>query len=379
MPSSSFRLRFVIALLGGGVAFASSVDLKPVLPKHRVEQVILDSAHETGMNYLAFPSLLPNGPDEVLIAFKRGFRHGGDKESRIEMLRFDTAKNLVRDRQIVAQEPGIIHQMGEWVRFPNGDVAVYMDVQTLGADGRNYRAGMRENRSHDGGRTFAGLRKSRQVDGREYGYPFDFIVEGQTTYMLVMAFGYRPGDRWSVDVLKSTDNGASWSFVRNLAEEFNIPQTESAFIRHDDGFIVASISYDRGLSTRLHRTDGDFKLRHQVDLTGKYPFIEHSIGRPRLFKRDGNLYLLGRNWGYREPNRRRMELALFRIDPATLEVTQWSILDNPERADVTDGYYAVPYFREINGETFLNLITYKGLNGQPPDIVRLQYRWNEIR
>ena len=375
--SPFFRLGLV--LLGGGVASAAGPDLQPVLPKYHLEQVLLPSADEVGMKYLAFPTLVAGGPNEVLISFKRGFKHGGDKESLIEVIGFDTAKNLVRSRQVVARDPGFIHQMAEWVRFPNGDLAVYMDVQTLGADGRNYRAGMRENRSLDGGRTFVGLKKSPLVGGREYGYPFDFIVEGDTTYMLVMAFGYRPGERWSVDVLKSTDNGGSWTFVRNLAEEFGIPQTESAFIRHGDGFIVATVGYDQNLMGRLHATDGNFKVRHQVELTRKYPFIERSIGRPRLFKRDGNLYLLGRNWRTTEPHGSKMELALLKIDPATLAVTQWAMLDNSERASVTDGYYAVPYFTEVDGSTRFNLITYKGVNGLPPQIIRLEYLWNEIR
>jgi hypothetical protein len=66
------------------------------------------------------------------------------------MLRLDTARNVITARQVVVQNSRFIYQMCEWVRFPNGDLAVYFDVQTLGHDGRNFRAGMRENRSHDG-------------------------------------------------------------------------------------------------------------------------------------------------------------------------------------------------------------------------------------
>lgn len=375
----SHLLRLSLVFAGGGLALAADSGLKPVIPKYHLEQVILPSADEADMKYLAFPTLLPAGPNEVLVSFKRGYKHGGDKEAQIEAFRFDTAKNVASQRQVIAYDAGFIQQMAEWVRFPNGDIAVYMDVQHLGADGRNYRTGMRENRSRDGGKTFEGLKKSPLVDGRECGYPFDFIVEGNTTYMLVMGFGYRPGERWSVDVIKSTDNGGSWSFVRNLSTEFGIPQTESAFIRHGDGFIVSTVGYDQNLMARLHETDGNFKVRRQVELTRKYPFIERSIGRPRLFKRDGNLYLLGRNWRTTEPHGSKMELVLLKIDSASLAVTQWAILDNLERASVTDGYYAMPYFQERDAQTYLSIITYKGLDGRPPQIIRLEYLWNEIR
>jgi hypothetical protein len=192
---------------------------------------------------------------------------------RRAVLRFDTVRHAATARQILAQDPGYIYQMGEWVRFPNGDVAVYFDVQTLGHDGRNYRAGMRENRSRDGGRTFAGLKPSPRVDGREYGYPFEFIVQGNTTYLLVMAFGYRPGDRWSVDVIKSDDNGGSWSFVRNLTAEFGGHRiNESTFLPWDDGFLVSTRGYDQ--RQRVYRTDGSFRMLAEADLTQGNVFME---------------------------------------------------------------------------------------------------------
>jgi hypothetical protein len=309
------------------------------------------------------------------------------------MLRLDTVRNVVTARQVLARNPGLIYQMGEWVRFPNGDIAVYFDVQTLGHDGRNYRAGMRENRSGDGGRSFEGVKQSPHVDGREYGYPFDFIVQGNTTYMLVMAFGYRPGGRWSVDVIKSEDNGRSWTFVRNLTEEFGGHRiNESAFLPWDNGFLVTTRAY--GDSQRLYRTDAQFRKLAEIDLSATHPFMESHIGRPRLFTRDGGIYLLGRNWRTADTGGKRqelagtgrlvggpgwMELALFRIDPATLHIARWVILDNAERAKVTDGYYAVPYFQERSERTWFDVITYRGLDGAHPDIIRLEFDWNEVR
>ena len=127
-------------LLLSGITSALGDELAPVIPRYRVTQVVLASADQQGMTYLAFPSLLRTNPNEALIAIKRGYRHGGDNEAVGEMLRLDTARNAITDRKVVAQDPGLIYQMGEWVRFPNGDIAVYFDVQTLGHDGRNYRA-----------------------------------------------------------------------------------------------------------------------------------------------------------------------------------------------------------------------------------------------
>jgi hypothetical protein len=46
---------------------------------------------------------------------------------------------------------------------------------------------------------------------------------------------------------------------------------------------------------------------------------------------------------------------------------------------LTDGYYAVPYWQEHGRKTYFNVITYKALGGAPPDIVRLEYDWDEVR
>jgi hypothetical protein len=91
------------------------------------------------------------------------------------------------------------------------------------------------------------------------------------------------------------------------------------------------------------------------------------------------VYLLGRNWRTTEPQGRRMELGLFKIDPATLQITRWVLLDNIERANVTDGYYAVPYFQERDGKTWFNVINYRAFDGAHPDMVRHEFDWNEVR
>jgi hypothetical protein len=177
-----------------------------------------------------------------------------------------------------------------------------------------------------------------------------------------------------VDVIRSDDNGKAWRFVRNLTKEFgDIPINESSFARHGDGFIVAARGYDN--RQWLLKTDGAFHLKLKADLTSANSFIKSYVGRPRVFARDGGWYLLGRNWTDDGP----MRLSLFRFDPETLAITKHVVLDNAEGGNVTDGYYAAPWWRMREGRTYFNLVTYKGIDKRSPDIVRLEFDWEEVR
>lgn len=334
------------------------------------------------------------------MSFKRGHRHGGDTEASLELLRLDGRTREPGKPEPLAAIEGRIMQMGEWVKFPNGDIANYIDAQVLDAEGRNQRIGLVGVRSTDGGRTFGPAERVGEVDGVEYGYPFSFLVEGETTWMLVMGFSNLAGGysvhpprphAGPVCVLRSDDSGHSWRFVRNLTREFGDPPiNESFFARYRDGFLVVTRGYDH--RARLHLTDGDLVVAKQVDLTETYPFIQSYIGRPRLVVRDEAFYLIGRNWTH-EPNAKTgpagsdgapsypaaMKMCLFRIDPDELTVVSYAVLDNEEEANVTDGYYPAPYFREKDGEPFLYLVDYKAVNQAPPQIVEFEYRWAELR
>jgi hypothetical protein len=178
----------------------------------------------------------------------------------------------------------------------------------------------------------------------------------------------------SVDVIRSDDNGESWRFVRNLTKEFgDIPINESSFARHGDGFIVAARGYDN--RQWLLKTDGAFRLKRKMDLTSATSFIKSYVGRPRVFTRDGGWYLLGRNWTDKGP----MRLSLFRFDPETLAIARHVVLDNAEGENVTDGYYAAPWWRTQEGRTSLHVVTYKGIDKRSPDIVSLEFDWEEVR
>lgn len=336
--------------------------------------------------YLAFPSLLRVSADEIWVAYKAGRSHATDPGAAAEVVRHGLSTGTTKLIQRLPAPPPKLYQMSEIARLPDGTIALHIDVQSIGWDSRHYRSGAEVIRWDETRQSFGEAVPMEAVNGILYGYPFDFISEGRTTWQLIMAFGYhQPGGRWSVDAIRSEDSGRSWSFVRNLTEEFGgIRGNESGFVRHADGFIVTTRGYDR--IERLHRTDGEFRVRHQVELTGNYAFLNGYIGRPRLFIRDGHGYLIGRNWtrptgssAPRGTTPAEMQLCLFRFDLETLALTSCVVLDNAENQQVTDGYYAVTTFSGTGEDTRLHVITYKALNHQPPDIVRFDYRWSEVK
>ena len=358
---------------------AKESPIAPLIPRHRTRQVLVSSADMAGKTYLAFPSLIRTSHKEVLISFKRGFRHGGDGEADLDLVRFDTQANLVLEHRTLGHIDRIVLQMGEWVRYPNGDIANYVDAQLTGVKKVSYRTGICGWRSTDGGKTFGPLEEFGVVHGVEYGYPFQSLCIDRSVYLLVMTFEYLQGRKGSVDVIRSDDNGTSWRLVRDLSHEFgDVPINETTFVRHGDGFLVSTRGYDE--RQRLHRTDSDFAVLDQVDLTERYPFIQRHVGRPRLFEKDGRYYLMGRNFTGLTA-KEYMKECLFRIDPDTLEIVSWAILDNHEEGRVIDGYYPVCYWQERDGREWFNVIDYKSTAGccPGPDILRFEFDWDEVR
>jgi hypothetical protein len=336
-----------------------------------------------GFRYSAFPSVLRAAPDEVLIAFKAGRSHATDAGAAMEVVRHTLSTGATQlVQRLVAPVPKL-YQMGEWSRFPDSSLALYLDVQGVGWDGRHYRTGAEMARWDPARGALGPVQPLPPIGGVLYGYPLDFVHEGKTTWHLSMAFGYHlPGGRWSVDALRSDDSGRSWRLVRNLAEEFGgLRINESGLARHGSGFLVATRGYDR--IARLHRTDGEFRMQRQVDLSGRHPHIHDVIGRPRLFVRDGQGYLIGRNWTKGDKGRTAagnpMQLCLIRFDPESLEVNSVVVLDNAERQPVSDGYYAAAEFSGEGEGTRMHVITYKATGGQPPDLVRYDYRWADVK
>ena len=379
-PTSALGFAFTLGLAALPLWAA---DPAPRIARRHAEQVLVSaSTQPPEFRYTAFPSLLRTGADEVWIAFKAGRSHATDAGAAMEVVRHTLSNGATKLLQRLGAPAPKIYQMGELTQLPDGQIALYLDVQAVGWDARHYRSGAEVIRWDPTRGAFGHPEALAPIGGVLYGYPLDFISEGRTTWQLIMAFGYHlPGGRWSVDAVRSEDSGRSWTLVRNLSTEFGgLKINESGLVRHGDGFIVTTRGYD-GIA-RLHRTDREFHVRQQVELSGKHPLINNIIGRPRVFVRDGNGYLIGRNWTRPKgsgPGANPMQLCLIRFDPETLAVTSVVVLDNAENNNVTDGYYAVTTFTGAGPETLLHVFTYKALGGKPPDIVRFDYRWAEVK
>lgn len=382
-----------------------AADLPPLIPYYKYVQTLVPSAGLDDKNYLMVPVLLRVSESDLLVGYKRGYSHYNDREADFEILHLNPVTQRVSPDKIDLHQPELNFQNGEFARFANGEIACYLDVQASGTHDKKpqaVRLGVLQYRSRDGGPTFHDAGKLGLVDGVEYGYVFDAITSGQTTWLLAMTFGNLPGGKsvpdslphhaGSVDVIRSVDNGKSWHLVKSLSHAFgNIAINESSFVQYKDGFLVAARGYDN--RQWLSQTDGDFNLRKQVELNSIYPFIRSYIGRPRLFGQDGHFYLLGRNWtspgsmrpyGDNQQSARiaknsPMKLSLFRVDPETLGITKHTILDNAENENVVDGYYAMPYWQNRKGHPYLNIITYKRSFNRLPDIVRLEFDWDEVK
>ena len=343
----------------------------PPTPNYKIEETIVSYRGTGTMDYLGFPAIVPSGDHEIMLSYKRGTDHGWDPGSQLEIIRFDLQSGQPIQEPIQLGIPDRIMEMGEWVRFPDGTLGTYIDAQKTDNDRNAIRIGLRGATSRDNGNSFGPLERVGIIDGVEYGYLFESAIVGKRLYALIMTFEYLAGGRRSVDALYTDDNRASWHFIRNLSEEFgNIRINESSLIPYKNGFLVATRGYDN--MARIHQVDMKFNLIQEANITESNTSMSSYIGRPRLFSYDGAYFLIGRNWP--APNRELpMELALIRFDPETLSIEKHFVLDNEEQGDVTDGYYTCPILVDTGEKKLLNVFTYKGLFGNSPDIMRLQF------
>lgn len=383
------------------VAAGWAADVRHVVPVYQYAQTLVAAEDMDERRYLAFPVTVRLDDGTILAGFKRGYAHAFDREASFDLLRLDPRTQRVRRQEPPLHRAGVNLQNGEFVRFANGDIACYVDAQAPrrepGSD-EAIRMGLLEFRSTDGGRTFRDVGRVGPVDGVEYGYVFEALTEGTTTWMLAMTFANLPGGRsvsparpkaGAVVVLRSEDHGRTWRFVKDLTATFGGALNESTFMRYDDGFIFVCRPYAE--SQPVIVTDGVFNVRRRVDLAERYDFVAKGIGRPRLFARDGRFYLLGRNTfklgatplpgrpAPATPALNRMRLSLLRFDPRTLAVEQHVVLDNAENQSVISAYYATPYWATRQGRAYFNVVTYKQVSGRMPDIVRFEYHWDEVK
>lgn len=155
--------------------------------KTKYEKVLRASEDLNQWSYLAFPSVLQINPSTILISYKRGQAHGGDPGAKLEIMRYDIINEKEIETRIIGDIDELIFQMGEWVKFPNGDIANYIDVQKIVPTPgyrKNHRTGIYYSRSQDGGKTFGAMRKMQSVNGIEYGYAFEDIIVGPQVYLL---------------------------------------------------------------------------------------------------------------------------------------------------------------------------------------------------
>jgi len=396
---------FLTSLLGLALSPVAPLlaDVPELVPYYQYAQTLVAGQEMDAQHYLAFPVMVRTGTEELLIGYKRGFSHAFDKEADLDFIRFNPVTERLCPQRTSLHRDHVNLQNAEFVRFGNGDIACYVDAQQPEREkgsAEATRLGLIEFRSTDGGRSFKDLGKMGLVDGTEYGYAFDAITEGQTTWMLAMTFANLPGGKavapprqragW-VAVLRTDDFGHRWHCLKDLSKEFSLPLNESAFLRYGEGFIFVCRPYARHQPVIV--TDGQFTVMRQVDLIAEHPFVGQGMGRPRVFEKDGQYYILARNTyklGAAPPplgradsvdnaKSNRMKLGLLRFDPETLTVTKHVILDNAENHNVISGYYAVPWWQARAGKVYFNVVTYKQINGRFPDILRLEFDWDEVK
>lgn len=355
-------------------------------PKSKISQTILSHKDVMGKNYLAFPALLRLSDDQVLITFKRGTSHGSDKEADCDLITFNTVSNKIVQHQTLGSIPDKKFQLTVPVRLASGEIRYYTDMQNQGQDNKNYREGMHYTEAYVAGKA-PKWRKLDLIGGIEYGYPFDFIVEGKVVNMLAMSFGYRPGSTWSVAVLRSDDGAKSWKFVKDITAALGGGAiNESSFVKVGSDYFVVCRGY-LPQTTRIARFDAKFNLLKVADLTGKDKTLSNTIGWPRIFYKDNQLYIMGRIWpnipGQPLPiqGMKDSRLGLMRINPELLAVEKIALLDNADAAEpVKDAYYAAPYWQTVGGVSWFNAITYKSVGtAEAPDIIRLAFPWHEVK
>jgi hypothetical protein len=380
---------FVLAVAPfSGLSAAGEIPLR--VPPYKVEEILVDSRGADGnARYPAFPALVALDDERVLVTFKDGSGHVNDPGAEVGTMTLNLRTGERREGPRLVPPRPYLFQCAEPVRMSDGRLAFFIDTQMIGPEPRHYRVPMRWAWSVDEGRKLSAPEVFPVVDGTGYGYPQEGLTVGGRTYVMLMSFGYLEGGKWTMDIVRTDDVGRTWSHVRDLAVELNVPGfNEGTMLPYGDGFLIASRDYVQ--HARLHEVDAEFRLRRQVDLTESSPWVQSYLGRPRLFRHEDAIYLIGRNWtrpdgapGVRGADnplgfRRAQQLCLFRIDPATLLPEDVWILDNAEESAVSDGYYAVVRTTGAGPDARLHVITYKGVGGAAPRLLRLEYRWSDF-
>ncbi len=321
------------------------------------KETILLSAGDEKNRYCAFPSIAEeNG--HILCVWKQGAGHlAGGYAAYLEM----TADGQILRSGPAAEEEGTILQNAELVRMQDGSTVCWIDRQ----DRNNKRLGAKAYRW-----TPAGFEQVPGIltdtDGKRYGYVFDGLYRSGRYYLLAMTFPELDPvlNRKTVELLSSEDC-RNWRDDLCLDSVCGLPLNESSFAVIGDTLFILCRSY-RKEAVLIAADFGMNVLRQSV-----YG-VENGIcriGRPKLFVRDGGLYGLFRNHPMEDAP---MELALVKIDPASLSVVRYTAIDSEKPED---GYYAEPYF---HGGCFC-VVTYRRSGPAASDILLLRYDWDELK
>lgn len=366
---------------------AQTPTVEKYVPVYTAEQLLIDGDKNT---YLAFPTTLKLSDDTVLIAYKASTAHK-DAKADLDMIVYNPATKQVVRKTTIDATAGEAAQDPELIRMPNGDLVIYLDVQRVTGNGQQ-RYGIKELRSVDNGVTWSvlsadgtyqsttqvekhGYRVLRDDRGITYGYAFDAVNVDGTVYMLAMSFpefALDPGR--SVHVIKSCDNGTTWTHVKNLTAMLGIAVNESTLTICDGGFIIHSRrDPDGGTRGVSFRTDREFNLLAREEYLNEEALIR-TTHRPKLFVENGRYYLMGRNV---LPD--ATSLGLYEIDPITLAPLNYVELKKLSDRGIGESFYAEYYLQQENGSSYFNVITYEDSRHKGhPDIVRYEYAWEEL-
>ena len=364
-------------------------ELEKYVPEYCDIQLLADGSAST---YLAFPSILKLSDERVIIAYKASTAHM-DVEAELDLIVFNPTTKQIISKTTIDGTVGEAAQNVELIQTPNGDIVAYIDVQRVTDSGQT-RFGIKEIRSTDGGDTWKtlasdGTYKSvnevgkheykvlKDNEGIIYGYVFDEATVDGTVYMLAMSFpDFASAPGRSVHVIKSSDNGATWTHVKNLTTTFGIAFNESSIEACDGGFIVNCRKDSDGKKGVSYRTDMSFNVIVEEDYSD-YADVIVTTHRPKIIEENGKYYLLGRNAVAQSVY---TALALYEIDPLTLRPLNYIELHSLSGHTYQHSYYAEYYLQEDeNGRVFFNVITYDdSRNKNYPDIVRYEYLWEEL-
>jgi hypothetical protein len=321
--------------------------------------------------YYAFPSLLKLEANKVLITYKNGVIHFKDDEAAIDLLTWNPETKSITSIQTVDSSKDRINQNPELIRMANGDLLIFDDVQKPFSKDR---LGLRVFRSTDQGVSFHDEGDFPQVGNYSYGYAFDAaILPDGTAMLLAMSFPELTGGERAVHMLSSSDHGRSWTYVRNLNQEFEFSMNESTLLAFEEGFLIVA----RGdhAETKLFRTSAQFEMVQQQSSSTQYAGMDN-IGRPELFKVDDKHYILCRNIA---KGQNKGALQLYQMNPLTLELESDVVLHRNDSVP-SDSYYAVHYFTGEKGRQIFHVITYVAPSPQhKPEIVCLDYDWEELK